>query len=107
MVKKKISKHQKISSKKLKDEYIFEEHNPLEYLVDSDNLVNAITECLKEKDFKGIAELIKIYHAAIKRYKSFQDYDGEYTQTRKRSAFSPDSRPSCMVLTPTKAKKIS
>lgn len=74
MTKKKISEKQNTSSKNIRadrriDESKFEVHKPLEYLLNEDNILGAIAECLDEKDLQGIVEIVKIYNKTLRRSK--------------------------------------
>jgi hypothetical protein len=37
------------------------EHNPSDYILNTDNLGKAIAECLHDNDMEGVIEIIEIY----------------------------------------------
>ena len=43
------------------------EHDPLEYLLDEDNIARGILECLKNNDPEGVIEIFKIYLDALNK----------------------------------------
>ncbi len=50
-------------------EGIGKEHNPSDYLTNSDNLGKAIVECLEKNDPEGVMEVIAIYLEAVNKTK--------------------------------------
>ena len=54
-------------------EGIDKEHNPSEYLTNTDNIGKAIVECLENNDPEGVMEVISIYLEAVNKTKISQD----------------------------------
>lgn len=50
-------------------EGIAEEHNPSEYLTNTENIGKAILECLENNDPEGVMEVIAIYLEAVNKTK--------------------------------------
>jgi DNA-binding phage protein len=50
-------------------EGIGKEHNPTEYLTNTDNIGKAILECLENNDPEGVMEVIAIYLEAVNKTK--------------------------------------
>ncbi len=48
---------------------IVKEHDPFKYLLDEDNFVRTIRECIDNDDPKGVIEVIEIYLDALERSK--------------------------------------
>jgi hypothetical protein len=68
MIKKKIPEKRKKFSKSIAlDESRFEEHKPLDYLLNKKNILRGIAECLDENDLQGIIEIITIHKRALRR----------------------------------------
>lgn len=75
MVKRKILEKQKISSQKnvIKlDTRHCKEFQPFEYILNKENILGAVKECLQENDFEGIIEVIQIYLRTVKRAKKYK-----------------------------------
>ncbi len=51
---------------------MFEEYRPLEFILNKENILRAIAECLQKGDFEGILEVIQIYKRALKRAKKYK-----------------------------------
>ncbi len=51
---------------------IKKEHNPSEYLTNTDNIGKAIVECLENNDPEGVMEIISIYLEALNKSKISQ-----------------------------------
>lgn len=54
-------------------EDIGEEHNPLDYLSNPENIGRAIVECLENNDPEGVMEVIAIYLEATNKTKLSKD----------------------------------
>ena len=70
MAKKKTFKKQKTSSRKPNsriDLSKFEERKPLEFLLDKNNIVNAVIECLDSNDIDGIVEVLQMHFWALQK----------------------------------------
>lgn len=73
-----VSKRQKKMQKNestlsLEDfEGIGSEHNPSDYLTNTDNIGKAIVECLENNDPEGVMEVISIYLEAVNKTKLSQ-----------------------------------
>lgn len=51
------------------------EHNPSDYLTNTDNIGKAIVECLENNDPEGVMEVISIYLEAVNKTKLSQSSD--------------------------------
>lgn len=74
MAKIKTSEKHTISSKdivKLK-KVTFKKFDALSYILNKENVLSAIAECLEENDFEGILEVVQMYLEALKE-KKLQD----------------------------------
>lgn len=73
MIKTELSRKQKTmrEKKELNDEevLIVKKHDPFKHLLDIDNLVRAIRECIEENDPEGLIEVIEIYLDALEKSK--------------------------------------
>lgn len=76
MVKRKTSGERKTSCKKDKmigeEAVTFREQSSLEYLLNEDNIAQAILQCFEENDAEGLMEVIDIYLKALNKAKSLK-----------------------------------
>ncbi len=54
---------------------MFDEYNRLEFLLNKDNILDAIEECVEKRDLEHVIETIGMYRKALRRTKHCQESD--------------------------------
>lgn len=76
MGKKKTSEKRRIFSKKPNfieiHGILYEEEEPLDWLLDEDNVLAGLAECVKDRDMKGAFEIMRTYQWARRRAKKIE-----------------------------------
>ncbi len=94
MTRKKISAKQRTSLKNICldnkiDESKFEVHQPFAYLLNENNILRGIAECLDAKDLKGIIEIVKIYNRTLREAKALEKNESSRPVALKKTKQIP------------------
>ena len=95
MVKTKISEKRGASQADVKfvelNGVLYEEDDSLSWLLNEDNILAALAECVEEKDLKGALEVVRSYQYARKMARRLEKASQAASQTARKS--TSDSKP--------------
>lgn len=88
---KKLAASSRITKHVNLDESEFTEHDPFEFLLNRDNIIKAIKECVKENDLDGVMEMVRIYRQAVRCSKIVNQAEDSPTMPSRRKSDADSS----------------